>query len=442
MAESEKSSQRKTLDQGDSWVDPLQPMAPKKSWFGRKQPQENSVDQTLEQVDPRHTNPSAKPSTSLPETALNTAKSTSSSPRVQPASQNAAANSAKPRRVILEREMLPGELARMAARQAVPSPSNAANTVDHELKDDDFLEEENEQLRRERELEAKRLAEQEKQFRSRHWAIWLFFMTCVTTFLAGLNSGGGPGPAMPEDLLRDGLIYSGCVMAILCAHELGHYLQSKRHGLPFYYPYFIPFPFGIFGTLGATVSSSKIKLSRSALLDIATTGPLFGLIVTLPIALYGAATSIPFPANAQPGFSLSDPPILRWMIVLTHPQLGPNDDVLINPALLAGWFGIYWTALNLVPIGQLDGGQIMTALIGRRAEVVSKLTIVVAVVWMLYSLDLTFSTMLGLMAIMGIRSAEIENETIAPSKVKMALGWLLLAFLLIGFTPIPFRMAP
>lgn len=175
MAESE-SSQRKTLDQGDSWVDPLQPMAPKKSWFGRKQPQENSVDQTLEQVDPRHTNPSAKPSTSLPETALNTAKSTSSSPRVQPASQNAAANSAKPRRVILEREMLPGELARMAARQAVPSPSNAANTVDHELKDDDFLEEENEQLRRERELEAKRLAEQEKQFRSRHWAIWLFFL--------------------------------------------------------------------------------------------------------------------------------------------------------------------------------------------------------------------------------------------------------------------------
>lgn len=441
MAESEKRSQRKTFDQDDSWVDPLQPMAPKKSWFGRKQPLEKSADQTLEQVDPRQRLSAEPPSTSIPQTSLNKANSKNSSPVVE-TNDSKGGKPAKPQRVVLEREMLPGELARMAALQAATSPANGVNTVDHELKDDDFLEEENEQLRRERELEAKRLAEQEKQFRSRHWAIWLFFMTCVTTFLAGLNSGGGPAPAMPEDLLRNGLIYAGCVMAILCAHELGHYLQSKRHGLPFYYPYFIPFPFGIFGTLGATVSSSKIKLSRSALLDIATTGPLFGLIVTLPIALYGAATSIPFPANAQPGFSLSDPPILRWMIVLTHPQLGPNDDVLINPALLAGWFGIYWTALNLVPIGQLDGGQIMTALIGRRAEIVSKLTIVVAVIWMLYSLDLTFSTMLGLMAFMGIRSAEIENESVAPSNVKMALGWLLLAFLLIGFTPIPFRMAP
>jgi Zn-dependent protease len=413
----------------DPWIDPLQPEAAGRKWFGLG----------------RRGDAHAPPRDDAPST---TSKSNGAirSSASQPLK---AVASAKTLRTALSRELLPGELARVASipSPAKPAPNGAPSTdSSHDLDDEDFVVDEAEialqaQLAA-RDAEARRFEEEvAKNFRLRRWAVWLFFMTCLTTFIAGLRSGGQGGPgARPEDLLRDGAVYALCVMAILCAHELGHFLQSRRYGIPGYYPLFIPFPFGIFGTLGATVSTNHRKLPRHAILDIAVTGPLFGLLVTLPIAYYGALTSIPFPMNAQPGLSLSDPPILRWMILLTHPQLGPNDDVLINPALLAGWFGIYWTALNLVPIGQLDGGQIMAGLIGRRAEWVSKLTIVIAVVWMFYSLDLTFSTMLGLMAFMGIRSPEIEDEDKPPDLRRILLGWLLLAFLLIGFTPIPFRM--
>lgn len=286
----------------------------------------------------------------------------------------------------------------------------------------------------------------------------LFMLTCCSTFLIGTVVYGGvrldillaallgEGPhrmAIIRHALWSGLCYAGPLMSILLLHELGHYLQARRYGVPAIPPLFIPLPLPPFGTMGAVIVQSPHHADRKAMFDIAISGPLAGLVLALPVAWLGilqSKTAVIDPSHGAQVFG--DPWVLKWMIRAVHGPLGPNEDVIINPLLMAGWVGVFITALNLTPIGQLDGGHILYCLIGRRAHVVAIMLIGLVIAYMVISQYWAFSVMVMLMLMMGVKHPPTANDHVPLGTARHVLGWLTLAFLLIGINPRPLDERP
>jgi membrane-associated protease RseP (regulator of RpoE activity) len=158
----------------------------------------------------------------------------------------------------------------------------------------------------------------------------------------------------------------------------------------------------------------------------------------VPVALLGAkfATIV----EAPPGTMIyTDPPILRWMLEYFHGPVPPRFEARLdnNPLLFAGWVGFFITALNLIPVGQLDGGHMLYALIGRKAHAVAILLLVAAVGFMIYARYPAFGLMVLLLILMGPRHPPTADDTVPLGKLRILLGWLTLAFIFVGFTPRP-----
>ena len=236
-----------------------------------------------------------------------------------------------------------------------------------------------------------------------------------------------------------GLVYAAATITILLAHELGHFLQAVRYRVPASPPMFIPMPFlSPFGTLGAVIAQAGGVANRKALFDIAISGPLAGLVLALPIAWIGLQEAqIVVPEPSLHSLIYGDPLILQWMIALAHRPLAPGEEIGLTPLLFAGWVGIFITALNLIPIGQLDGGHILYTLIGKRAHTVANVLIATAVGWMIYTQDLAYLLMLLLIWKMGAKHPPSADDSVPLGPVRVVLGWLTLAFIIVGFTPRP-----
>ncbi len=296
-------------------------------------------------------------------------------------------------------------------------------------------------------------AKPKSRFR-RQWriALALFAVTCVSTFLAGMQPGAGmPNPAIffradirlpPEfvsQLLHNGAIYAGALMLTLLLHEMGHYLQSRRYGVPASPPFFIPMPISPFGTMGAVIVQGAGVAHRRALFDIAVSGPLAGLVAAIPIAWWGAlqaevVTRVP----GMQGMEYGDPLILKCMFALIHGHwLGPDEVVLLNPLLFAGWVGIFITGLNLIPIGQLDGGHILYTLIGKKAHVVALVLLWGGIGYMVYTGNPAFGLLAFLLLLMGPRHPPTANDAMPLGPMRHILGWLTLSFIVLGMTPTP-----
>jgi membrane-associated protease RseP (regulator of RpoE activity) len=156
------------------------------------------------------------------------------------------------------------------------------------------------------------------------------------------------------------------LLAILLAHEFGHYFAARYHRVPASLPYFIPVPFiGLFGTMGAIIAMPARIRSRNALLDIGASGPIAGLLVALPVLFWGVAHSPVLPhgeSYTQEGQSLLYFAV-KWLV---HGPIPEGRDVYLHPAAFAGWAGLFLTMINLFPFGQLDGGHIAYALFGEK----------------------------------------------------------------------------
>ncbi|MCA9083593.1 MAG: site-2 protease family protein [Planctomycetaceae bacterium] len=234
--------------------------------------------------------------------------------------------------------------------------------------------------------------------------------------------------------VRFGCTYSCPLMLILICHEMGHYLQAVRNRVPASFPYFIPLPLPPLGTMGAVILQGRGAADRRKMFDIAVTGPLAGLLVTLPILFYGVQTSRYVPTPPFAGFEFGEPLIVQWIIYAVH---GPTPDGMsfqLNGFAMAGWVGIFITAMNLLPIGQLDGGHIMYTLIGRRAHLVAWSIILGGVVGMLYSGMYSYILLLILLTLTGPSHPPTANDSIPLGRSRAIIGWATLAFLLIGFT--------
>jgi membrane-associated protease RseP (regulator of RpoE activity) len=167
--------------------------------------------------------------------------------------------------------------------------------------------------------------------------------------------------------MMDGLTFSVTLLAILTAHEMGHYLACQRYDVSATLPFFIPAPpLFLAGTFGAFIKIRSVIPSRRALFDIGLAGPLAGFVVALPIGLIGIMKAGGAAPLAGGEISFNDPLLFRLLAALLEVKLDPN--VPINPFLMSSWIGLLVTSLNLMPVGQLDGGHGTFAVFGGQAH--------------------------------------------------------------------------
>ena len=286
----------------------------------------------------------------------------------------------------------------------------------------------------------------------------LFLTTCVTTFMIG-GSMFGKQIVVQHLVENDGRIevqlrleadwtspetplagarYSFALMAILLAHEMGHFLQARRYGVPASWPWFIPIPALPMGTMGAVIVQASGFADRKQLFDIGISGPLAGLVLALPITIFGLQDSHVIDiANQGGGLSFGNPLILRWLAEWRFGPLAAGEDVVLTPLLYAGWVGIFVTALNLIPIGQLDGGHILYCLIGRKAHWVARGLLWFAIGFMIVTQNWSYIVMVVLLLMMGSRHPPSRDDSVPLGRCREVLGWLTLSFIVIGFTPMP-----
>lgn len=214
----------------------------------------------------------------------------------------------------------------------------------------------------------------------------LFVATVASVFATQLvfNKSAADAAAAQAGLLakaiafvsaRDALMEAGAftltLLGILSAHELGHFAASRIHRVEASLPFFIPLPvISPFGTMGAVIRMRGAIASRRALLDIGAAGPLAGLAVALPLYAYGAARSkvVPIERGADAGVELGESLVVKLLDVLAHPSLPAGSELYLSPVAFGAWAGMFVTMVNLLPVGQLDGGHVAYALFGRRQD--------------------------------------------------------------------------
>lgn len=297
-------------------------------------------------------------------------------------------------------------------------------------------------------------------------SVALFAATLITVMLAGVQVES----VRPQDvtlwsflrLLLTGVPFAASLLGILVAHEMGHYFAARWHGAPVTLPYFIPLPGGLFGTMGAVIKMKAPIRNRRALLDIGIAGPLAGFVVAVPVLLIGLGMS-ELATLPETGFSMEGnsimylltkyvvhgkllpeptsygglPPAIHWIVYFFTGQPTPagSIDVLVHPVAWAGWAGLLVTGLNLIPVGQLDGGHTLYVLLGSRVRklfpVVVGALILMGFIWRGWWFWAV------LIYAFGRQHAKLLDE-ITPLDSRrrvLAVGTLLLFFFLV--TPIP-----
>jgi membrane-associated protease RseP (regulator of RpoE activity) len=291
----------------------------------------------------------------------------------------------------------------------------------------------------------------------------LFVATLATTVLAGAGFAGWAGEGLPG-LALSGLPYATAVLAILLAHEMGHWLQARAWRVDSTLPYFIPVPTS-FGTLGAVIRLRSAIPSRDAVLDIGAAGPIAGALVAVPLYAWGLAHSevraVGELASSNTGSLLAigqallagEP--LQWggdamvfgdSLLTTGLQravvgaLPPGHDVFVHPVALAAWLGLFVTTLNLIPIGQLDGGHVLYAWLGERGALrVSRLVswallaagVLVSLNWLVWWVLTRL--------VVGLRHPPaLVDRPITPGRRAVAAASLVLFVL--TFVPVPIRL--
>ncbi|MGH7949938.1 MAG: site-2 protease family protein [Candidatus Binataceae bacterium] len=285
----------------------------------------------------------------------------------------------------------------------------------------------------------------------------LFALTLLTTTMAGAYmagatlSLGAPLEAIVE--LTKGVTFSLPLLAILACHEMGHYIFARRNGVDVTLPYFIPAPFPslfIVGTFGAFIRMRSQPRTRRVMFDVGAAGPWFGAFVAVPAVIIGLLLSEIRPLDrAAGGLELGDS-ILFWAISRLVLGIDPNSvSVMLHPIAFAGWIGLFVTTLNLLPVGQLDGGHVTYALFGERwHRLMSVMLIVTCVLLPIVPLLLGREYWLGwflwafLLLVLGIgHPATIDAETPLDPRRRFA-AWMTVALFLLTFSPVPISFVP
>ena len=249
--------------------------------------------------------------------------------------------------------------------------------------------------------------------------ILLFVATCLTTYWVG------------------GIAYAGPLMFTLLCHEFGHYLQARRYHVAASLPYFIPMPYSPLGTMGAVIAMRGNMGNRKTLFDIGISGPLAGLVPALIFSVAGLQLSTVVPLQ-RGGGELGEPLLFKFLAAWIFGPLPAGQTILLHPLAYAGWVGIFITALNLIPISQLDGGHVLYALLRQKAHIVATVLLGTAIVAVVLTQNYQWLLMLFLLVIIGPNHPPTGNDDMPLGTGRIVLGCLTLMFVIVGFTPTPF----
>jgi len=259
------------------------------------------------------------------------------------------------------------------------------------------------------------------------WALFFVLLgsTLFTTYLAG------------------GKLYALSLFLILGAHEFGHYFAGVKNGVRTTLPLFIPAPPGLFllGTFGAMIVIKDPIPNRRVLMEIGVAGPIAGFIVAVPTLIIGLFLSEIVPQTGQGGFSFGSSII---MIVLSKAILGVTPlsidfNIQLHPIALAGWVGLFVTAINLFPIGQLDGGHILYALLGKKSQIWAKFFLVFLLFLMYFWPNWGIWAIL-LLVFTRFKSAPLDNEDALLQSIHIRAGYIAIAIFFLIFIPVPIEL--
>lgn len=287
----------------------------------------------------------------------------------------------------------------------------------------------------------------------------LFCLTCLSTFWVGICEWtpnllpimfnvvlDGSTVQLRQLLLANwgsGLTYMACVLLILLLHEFGHFFATIFYRVPASFPYFLPFPFNPLGTLGAVIGMHGNAADRKEIFDIGIAGPLAGLVAAVPIAYYGVS-QLDLTGPGYGGFGFRMPLLLDWF---AHYSLVPgyeSGDIVwlnqLNPWFVAGWVGMLVTGLNMMPVGQLDGGHVTYTLFGKAAHTIAQLTIVFAIAYMVYHNNFMLALMVVLLLLMGPKHPPTLDDSVPLGAFRYALGLASLSIPILCFPPRVFEI--
>ena len=269
--------------------------------------------------------------------------------------------------------------------------------------------------------------------------IILFLFTLVTTTAAGALQNGMDPLSNPWHL-TSGLPFALTLLTILLVHELGHYFMSRYHGVQATLPYFIPAP-SFIGTFGAFIKMDSPPPDRRSLFDVGAAGPLAGMLLAIPAVVVGLQLSTISPEGGMEGsIALGSSLLLSFLSQVTLGFSPAEANIVMHPVGFAGWIGLFVTAMNLLPVGQLDGGHVVYALFGRRHIWVSRLALVAILTlglmrwwdgWLIWGL---------LLLLLGVRHPPPLDPYTPLDFKRQLIAWLTLAILALTFIPVPFSL--
>ena len=266
----------------------------------------------------------------------------------------------------------------------------------------------------------------------------LFIATVFSTLYVGASYEASEGSF---SLLR-GWPFALSIMLILGAHEMGHYFAARYHKVPVTLPYFIPLPFSFLGTMGAVIRIKGPVKDKRALLDVGASGPWAGLFFAVPILLFGLATSTVAQLPAETYLAEGNSLLYSLMKFIIFGRFLPADglDVHLNQVAWAGWAGLLVTSINLIPLGQLDGGHVAYVLFGEKAKLLYWPILLSMAALMLITRTPTWIILLALLFFFGRTYAEpLDQVTELDTKRKIIAVLTLLLFVLL-FIPVPLRL--
>ncbi len=239
-----------------------------------------------------------------------------------------------------------------------------------------------------------------------------------------------------------GIQFTLALMSILLLHEMGHFIASRRRHIVTSWPYFIPAP-NIIGTFGAIIKSKSPFWNRRDLIEVGAAGPIVGWVVALAWLLWGLTQSAYVPVeilagSESLGFSLEGESILMRLATLAFVGTAPEGFYYqLSEAAFAGWVGLLVTAINLLPIGQLDGGHILYGLSRRRQFILARIALVGLILLGFQSFMWWFFAAFGLA--FGVKHPPTLQDERPPGRIATIMGVVSLVILLLSFTPVPFR---
>lgn len=266
--------------------------------------------------------------------------------------------------------------------------------------------------------------------------VLLFVLTALTTTAVGALYSNEPSDSWILFFLR-GWVFSVPLMAILLVHEMGHYLTGRRHHLDVTPPYFIP-AIPPLGTFGAFIKIRSPITNRKVLLEVGASGPISGALVAIPLLFVGLYLSDMQPQIAEAkGFAFGSSIILELLCLLRFGAFSFNATILLHPTAMAAWFGLFVTAMNLLPIGQLDGGHVIYALFGPRwARIVSIVVFACLIPLGIFLWPGWF--MFGVLTLfLGLRHPPPLDPYTPLDRGGRLLGWTAIVLFLLTFIPVP-----